>query len=378
MHDFLIVGGGVIGLSLAYELAGHGARVRLLDRAQPGSESSWAGAGIIPPGSRLATAPVLDRLAGLCEEMHPRWSAELRDATGADNGYRRSGGVYIASDESAAEMLTEARRAWQAHGIVHETLDGGQLIDVEPALGTAILHGRTHAAAFLPGEAQLRNPRHLKALLVACARRGVDVSPGVEAHGFVTRGRRIDAVQTNAGPIAAGAICVAGGAWSAGLLAPLGIVLDVRPVRGQMVLLSGETPLRRIVNEGKRYLVPRGDGRVLVGSTEEDAGFDKSTTVAGIGGLLELASKLAPHLATARLERCWAGLRPASADGAPYLGGLPGYDNGFVATGHFRAGLQLSPGTALLMAQLMRGVPTSLDLAPFAPDRHVAGPAAGP
>jgi glycine oxidase len=210
----------------------------------------------------------------------------------------------------------------------------------------------------------------LKALLVACAQRGVEVSPGVAAEEFRIEGGRITAVETTNGPLAAGQVCITSGAWAQTLLGRLGLTVRIKPVRGQMVLLDGPRPvLRRIVNDGPRYLVPRGDGRVLVGSTEEDAGFDKRTTADAVAGLLDFAVRLAPGLRSARFEQCWAGLRPATLDGLPYLGRLPNLDNAYVAAGHFRSGLQLSPGTAAVMSQLIQGLETTIDLAPFRVDR---------
>jgi glycine oxidase len=147
-------------------------------------------------------------------------------------------------------------------------------------------------------------------------------------------------------------------------------IAAIRPIRGQIVLLQTDraTP-RHIINDGPRYLVPRGDGRVLVGSTEEDVGFDKRTTADGVAGLLEFARTLLPALGTAQFEHSWAGLRPATADGRPYLGRIPGLENAFVAAGHFRSGLTLSPGTAVVMSQLIRDQTPSIDLAPFRLDR---------
>jgi glycine oxidase len=140
-----------------------------------------------------------------------------------------------------------------------------------------------------------------------------------------------------------------------------------------MVLFGCAQPiLSRIVNEGSRYLVPRGDGRLLAGSTEEDVGFDRSTTAGGVRSLLDFALGLVPWLAQATIDRTWAGLRPATADGLPYLGRVPGLSNALVAAGHFRGGLQLSSGTAILMGQLLRGLAPQMDLAPFAVDRNGA------
>jgi glycine oxidase len=381
MPDCLIIGGGVVGLSLAYELARGGARVRLLDATRPGSEASWAGAGILPPVGPRAEDPV-DKLTAVSNRLHAEWHLQLREATGIDNGYRPSGGIYLARDRQAAIALHVAADAWRRSGLDVELIDSRDRLDaIEPGLRLDELFLRSDglaprsdepAAVFLPGECQLRNPRHLQALIAACLALGVEISDDSPVEDFVVRGGRIEAVLTAAGPIAADRFCIASGAWSRELVGRIAPAPAIRPIRGQIALLSlPATPLRRVINEGRRYLVPRDDGRVLVGSTEEDVGFDRGTTAAAIQGLLDLAVGLCPALGNARLERCWAGLRPASADGLPFLGRIADYENAFLAAGHFRAGLQLSTGTALVMARLMRGEAADFDLAPFRLDRPI-------
>jgi glycine oxidase len=368
MDDVLILGGGVIGLSLAYELAGGGVKVRLIDRAAPGQEASWAGAGILPPGNRRTAECPYDELVGLSYELHPQWATALREETGIDTGYRRCGGVYVARSVHDAAGLRGAMAVLRRREIAVVELPGEQVAEYEPAL--ADTRERIHTACFLPDEAQLRNPWHLKALTAACLSRGVEIQSGAAAEDFVVRGDRITAVRTSSGELAAEKYCVCGGAWSRDLLSHLGIELPLKPIRGQIVLLSTSAPrLRHIVNEGPRYLVPRSDGRLLVGSTEEDAGFDKRTTAEGIAGLLQFALDLAPPLREATVERTWAGLRPGTPDGLPYLGEIPGLANAYLAAGHFRSGLQMSPGTARVMAQLIRGQRPEIDLTAFRVDR---------
>ena len=234
------------------------------------------------------------------------------------------------------------------------------------------LRGTLGICCYLSEECQLRNPRHLRALLAALARSGVEVSAGLPAEDFVTDGRRITAVCTPAGQIGADSVCIAGGAWSGALVARLARPAAIVPVRGQIVLLAEQSPsVKRVINEGPRYLVPRGDGRVLVGSTEENVGFDRSTTAGAIQELLDFAFSLVPSLTLVRVERTWAGLRPVSPDGLPYLGRISAYHNAFLAAGHGRAGLQLSPGTALVMSRLILGQAVPIDLAPFRIDRDV-------
>jgi glycine oxidase len=183
------------------------------------------------------------------------------------------------------------------------------------------------------------------------------------------------AVRTATGRMVADQFLVAAGAWTDTLLDQVGWCPGVHPVRGQIALLNTSRPLfRRILLDGARYLVPRPDGRVLVGSTEEDAGFDKRTTAGAIADLLALAGSLVPALAEAHVERCWAGLRPGSPDGLPFLGPVPGIDNLLVAAGHFRAGIQLSPGTGLVMKDLLLGRKPGVSLEPFRLDRKTASP----
>jgi glycine oxidase len=366
MADCLIVGGGVIGLSLAYELAGHGQSVQLIDAGQPGREASWAGAGILPPASSAVDDP-LERLTAASNQLHREWSEDLRASTHVDNGFRRSGAIYLARTATEARSLVALVEQFQARQIAVQQLSAPGLCEAELALQPS---GHVTVAYLVPDECQIRNPRHLKALLIACAGRGVEVTPGVVAEDFEIRGGRMRAVRTNRGPLRAESVCLTTGSWTAALARRLGTTPAIRPIRGQMVLLSLARPaLSRIVNEGSRYLVPRDDGRLLAGSTEEDVGFDKSTTAGGIAGLLEFALSLVPDLDQAQVEHSWAGLRPATSDGLPYLGRVPGLENAFVAAGHFRGGLQLSTGTAVVMSQLIRGQEPLIDLTPFRLDR---------
>jgi glycine oxidase len=365
--DVLIIGGGVIGLSLAWDLALHGRKVQVIDRGEVGQEASWAGAGILPPASWKAALHPYDQLRALSSELHPRWAEILTRETGIDTGYRQCGGIYLARTPGEAASLVAWARSAAEEGIEVEPWRAG---GVSPLIFHPYAEYKILAAYFLPQEAQLRNPRHLQALRLACERSGVVITAGCEAVDFEIRDHRLAAVLTSQGPLQAAQYCVTSGAWTGQLAAKLGIALGILPIRGQMVLFNTGTPggpagLTHIVSEGSRYLVLRDDGRVLVGSTEEEVGFDKRTTDEAIADLVAFARGLVPALADAPIERSWAGLRPASFDGLPYLGPLPGLDNAFVASGHFRSGLYLSPATAVVMSQLLRGETPRIDLAPF-------------
>lgn len=373
MTDSLIIGGGVVGLSIAYELACHGLRVRVLDRGPLGREASWAGAGILPAANRRTAVDPYDRLRGWSSELHATWAERLRAETGLDTGYRRCGGWYLARTSGEAASL----RAWKVdleeEEVRCESVALGDLLEREPGLAEPAAGGLLRACCFLPDEAQLRNPWHLRALAEACLGRGVELSPDCECRELEAAPGRLISIRTERERIEAAAYCFASGAWTQLLLRQLHLATGILPIRGQMVLFRcPQPPIRSIVNEGSRYVVPRDDGLVLAGSTEEAVGFDKSNTAEGVAELAQFARDLVPALRTATIERTWAGLRPGSLDGFPYLGRVASHSNVFVAAGHFRSGLFLSPATATVLGQLMRGEQPEIDLSPFAPGRGVA------
>jgi glycine oxidase len=364
--DVLVIGGGVIGLTTAYFLAREGVKVHVVDRSAPGSEASWAGAGIIPPGNPERAAAPYDRLRATSSRAFAGLSAELREQTGIDNGYRVCGGLEL-FDRPAPAVLA----LWRAEGIAFERIEANR---VEPKLrpGDAECY-------HLPAMAQVRNPWHLRALIAACERAGVTVESTVPVERLATERNRIVAAETaNGERLGASRYLIAAGAWSGRLAEPLGLRTGIHPVLGQIVLFN---PPRRLLNRvvcfEKRYLVPREDGRILVGSTEEpEAGFDKRNTEAGVSGLIRFAADLVPDLAGMTPERTWAGLRPGSPDGMPFLGPVPGWDNAFISAGHYRAGIQLSPATGRVMADLLLGRPPALPIDAFRPDRPPGPPVA--
>ncbi|MSR55635.1 MAG: FAD-dependent oxidoreductase [Gemmataceae bacterium] len=372
--DVTIIGGGVIGLTTAYFLAREGVSVHMIDRLAMGTEASWAGAGIIPPGNLSRAVTLYDQLRASSSEEFPSFSSELLERTGIDNGYRICGGIEVFGKDA-----DEATRLWEEERILFEPLSladpsgSGRARSV--CAGARLephLHLPPGAAYLLPGMAQVRNPWHLRALVSACESLGIKMTPNTPIVRMRTSGNRIEAAADESGiEYLADKYLFASGAWTDRLLAPLGIRTGVHPVRGQIVLFRPAQPLlRRIVNIDKQYLVPREDGRILAGSTEEpEAGFEKQTTEEGINGLIRFATELVPALASAPIEKTWAGLRPGSIDGLPDLGRLPGFENAFVAAGHFRAGIQLSPATARVMCELITGREPSISLNDFCTNR---------
>lgn len=372
MHDVIVIGGGVIGLSIAWRLAKVAGEARgkivVLDQGAIGQEASWAGAGIISPRFTFSVPKAKTpeaRLRAASADLWPGYSADLRVETGIDNGFVQCGGFEIRMGGSHTALDDEIA-AWRAEGVDAEPVDPDELRGPGFNLSPAIT-----AAYATPMMGQVRNPRHLKALATACAQRGVVLKPGVMVHAIERTGDRAMSLETSEGRLQAKAFVIAAGAWAGRMLANVGCPAPIHPVRGQIVLLNASPlPFTSVVNTGPRYLVPRPDGRVLVGATQELAGFEKRNTGQGVNGLLAFAREVCPPLANATFEQAWSGLRPGSADGLPYLGHLPGFDNLYVAAGHFRAGLHLSPITAVLIAELIHGTEPSLPLEPYAPDRH--------
>lgn len=363
--DTLLVGGGVMGLSLAWELAQRRLKVCVADSGELGCEASWAAAGMLPPGPR----PELwqdcfahEQLQGLSQQLHPEWHARLFEQTEINNGYRLTGAIYLADNPGFAANLAE----WQRFGVTYRELDAAGLAELEPAVA------RQTRAVLVPDEAQVRPPRHLKALIAACQRAGVTLKSCCQVIGWQCAGNKITAAITSTGTISAENYCLTSGCWTGTVAAQLGLEIPIRPVRGQILLLRGTVgTLRRIVNSGPRYITSRPDGRVLVGSTQEEVGFDKRNSVAGLADLTNFARDTCPALAGFTLEMSWSGLRPRTADDQPYLGRLPRFDNGWIAAGHFRAGIQLSPATAVVMRSMILGEPLPIDVSGLGLDRYV-------
>ncbi len=369
MQDVVVIGGGAIGLSAAYELAGRGLKVTVLDAGQPGREASWAGAGILPPGHPGDPGHPLVPLCLATRELWPELSAELREFTGIDNGFRRCGGIGVCPTGEGDTLLPAEIETWRTANVRVEPLSAAELHEHEPLLLPGAQREGVQGYR-LPDLCQVRNPRHLKAVAIGCTRRGVDIRAGQPVVEFERSGGRVRAVRTPTEHFEAEAFLVTAGAWTQQLLKGIAGSVEIVPVRGQIVLLNLPQLLtRHIIESGPRYLVPRPDGRLLIGSTEEWAGFDKRNTVSALRGLLEFAESLMPALADARFERAWSGLRPHVPDGLPYMGRVPDSRNLYVAAGHFRGGLNLSPITARVMSQLITGETPAVPMAAFALDR---------
>jgi len=371
-----VVGAGVVGLSIARQLAGQGHSVAIVDRRESGKEASWAGAGLLPAANQDGAIEPLEELRGYSHRLFPEWSNQLFEETGVDNEFENSGGIHLARNLGEASSLRVSCHQFQEEGIVFDPLRQAERMIRFPFLSQEI--NFVHSI-YIPGESTVRNTRHLEALKRSCQLRGVQFFEHQTICNWQVHAGRVEALACQDVCFHPGQICIAAGAWSQlvvdTLLDSAGFEgklqrPEIEPIRGQLVLLdAGKRFFATPVNEGIRYLVPRRDGLVLVGATVEEAGFDKSTSTESLEDLRQFAIEVVPRLESAKVVKTWAGLRPASVDRLPYLGPIPGLVNAYLASGHYRSGLHLSPATALLMEQLICGDATTIDLHPFRVDR---------
>lgn len=363
--DVLVLGGGVIGTAIAERVAREGLSVALVERGAVGAEASWAAAGLLTPVHPWRYPESLLRLDAASLALWGPLAERLLDEIGIDVELRRPGLLsLIESDDDEREA--DRRVAWKhAHGERAERISAAAARHLEPLLSSSI-----RGALLLPELAQVRNHRAAPALAAAAIRRGARVLEHTAAHAILVEDARTVGAVTDAGAIRAGVTVLAAGAWSGSLFgAGCPDALRTVPCRGQMMLLhAAPATLRHMVLAGGEYLVPRSDQRILAGSTVEDAGFDRSVTAAGLASIGAAIARMAPALATASVERTWAGLRPDTPDHLPSIGwARPGL---IAATGHFRSGIMLAPVTAEIVLDLVRGRPRP-DAAPFDPLRRV-------
>jgi glycine oxidase len=364
--DVVIIGGGVIGLTIARALALRGGgEICLIERSRIGSEASFAAAGMLAPQAEADTQDDLFTLACSSRDLYPNFAATLREETGVDVELDTTGTLYLAfSDHDLAEI--QKRYEWQsAAGLAVEKLTATEARDVEPCISAAVA-----GALRFPHDVQVENRRLLSALANSVTKLGVSITTETGVESVKIERGRITGVQTTRGFISCPTVVVAAGTWSGFIQCTDKPIPQIQPIRGQMVCFDAKPQVTRHVIYSRRgYIVPRHDGRLLAGSTSEDAGFAKQVTAGGIGSILANAQEISPAISGLPIVDSWAGLRPRAPDGLPVLGPCGEIDGLFYATGHYRNGILLAPVTGELIAEAIVGGIASPLLAPFSPSR---------
>ena len=365
--DVAVIGGGIVGLAAARALARRGAAVVLLERDQPGRGATWAAGGMLSPLPE-AGDPAFLTLATASLDLFPAFVAGLEAESGRAVDYRRSGKLHVAfgsGDSGHLEALVTSPHA-AAFGVRPVAAAAARRMEpaLSPALTGAVLVERDHHV----------DPRALgSAAAAAAAVAGVEMRAAASVQGVAVRQGRVRGVRLADGKLlAADAVVVAAGSWS-GALRGLPRPLPVFPVRGEMVALRGPGPLlERVVSTPRCYLIPRSDGRLLVGATEAEVGYAPGPTAAGVAALLEAALAALPACAALPVAETWCGYRPGTPDHLPFLGEDPEARGLIYATGHYRNGILLAPVSADVVAALLAGEPPPVALAAFRPERFVA------
>lgn len=357
-QDFIVIGAGIIGLATAERLLAQGATVTVLERGEVGQESSWAGGGILSPLCPWNYPDEVTRLTSYSAALFAAWADSLHAASGIDPEYEMSGMLVLPPFDAHA-----AQQWCAAHGVRAERTSRAAALAAPVAGKNTKEEGD---ALLLPEVAQVRNPRLLRALRSRVEALGGRIIEQCAVHDIVAGGGRVQSLAAACGTFSAQGYIVTTGAWSKQVLGRHALNLDIKPVRGQMLLFRfAAAPLRPILLQGDLYLIPRRDGHLLVGSTLEDVGFDKQTTIAARDDLFARAQRLLPALGSMPLVQHWAGLRPASPRNIPAIGRHPQLDNLYINSGHFRYGVTMAPASAAILSNELTGAPQPFDVAPY-------------
>lgn len=361
--DVAIAGGGLIGGSIALELARAGLRIGLFDRQEPGQEASWAGAGILSPAPESAAMISLVPLAKASMAIYPEFVRMVEESSGQSVGYRPKGTLQAIFTPDAREELSTVIALHHGLGLKAEPLRAEDARELESALSEEL-----EAAVLRPEEASVDNRALTQAVLEAARRSGVQFFPASGAQAIWREGDRCVGLNLKNEKIEASSTIIAAGCFSANIEG-VASYAPVRPAKGQMIALrTGDLKIERVLWSEKIYLVPRNDGRILAGATVEYTGFEKGLTAGGLEKILAGALELTPGLASARVEETWAGLRPDSPDHLPILGPTD-LDGLLIATGHFRGGILLTPITAQLVREWVTHQSVSVGWDRFSPMR---------
>ena len=353
--DFLIIGGGIIGLATAFRLAQQGAQVTIVERGVIGAESSWAGGGILSPLLPWQYPAAVTALCELSVARYPAWIDTLQVNSRLDAEFWQCGMLVLPPFDTSASQAWCLQHNWQSELL---------------AARTYLPHLSNKEALWLPTVAQVRNPRLIKSLHAAVVAQGVKLVEHTSIAAIKADQHQLQYVDTHAGKLHASNFVICAGAWSQDLLSSYPPAKTIKPMRGQMLLFKAAPDLlTHIIYQQGIYLIPRKDGHILVGSTIEDVGFDKSTTQGTRQALTQTAYELLPALRSAAFIQHWSGLRPGSPDNIPTISRHPVLENLYVNAGHYRYGVTMAPASADLLTELIFKQETSINIYPYQWDK---------
>jgi glycine oxidase len=360
--DVVIIGGGVIGLTIARELAQRGVRdLILIERGEPGAEASWAAGGILAPQVEADQPDDFFRLACASRDLYPEFAEALREETGIDVELDKNGTLYLGFTESEEHEM-RSRHDWQASaGLQIDWLTGDEARALEPNISPQVRY-----ALRFPNDYQVENRRLVQALVASNQKLGVNFVTNCKVHSLRIEHQRVSGVDTSSGFFSAPTAIVAAGAWTS-QITHARVAID--PVRGQMLCFAAPQIASHVIYSSRGYLVPRRDGRLLAGSTSESVGFDKSITDEGVQSIRSMAFEIAPCLESLAVTDSWAGFRPHAEDNFPVIGPDEEVAGLFYATGHYRNGILLAPITAKMISDSVLNRDTSSLPEKFLPAR---------
>jgi glycine oxidase len=359
VSEVIVIGGGIIGMLTARELHNAGVDVLVIERGPLGGESSWAGGGIISPLYPWRYSRSVNQLAEISKTIYPGLAQQLQDESGVDCELITSGLLFTSLEEQ--QQAENWAREWSVE--LQTVTDAQHIHEIEPQVSTAIETG-----LWLPDIMQIRNPKLVKAMKGSFDAVGIKYLEHTPVDGLVIEAGVIKGVNTASDTFTADKVIIASGAWSSGFIKGERNVA-VEPVKGQMIMFRGEPGLiRRMVLSSGHYIIPRKDGRVLAGSTLERTGFDKTVTDVATVELRRAALEIIPALGDMEIERQWAGLRPGTEQGIPYICMHPEIDGLYINAGHYRNGVVLGAASVRLMAEMVLGQKPSIDPSPYALD----------
>ncbi len=350
--DAIVVGGGINGSSIAYQLAKRGKKVLIIEKGTLACQASSAAAGMLAAQAEIEHDGPFFQIALKSQAMFPEITRELLKYTGIDIEFVNKGMLKIAETEEIALELQKQvvfQRQWDPS---IQWLDARQVLEMEPALTTSVC-----GAMYLPNDGHVQPDKLSLAFANAAAHFGAEIREHTEVLSFIFENGKVTGVNTAAGPVYGEQVVVATGAWASDLLSETGLDITVYPVKGECFSVKPDKPMINITifSDKRGYLVPKQNGEIYIGATSVERPVENKVTAGGIAELLERAMNIVPQIKDAKFERVWSGVRPQTGDGIPYIGEHPDWKGLFVAAGHYRNGILLSPLTGKAVADLMDG-----------------------